>query len=148
MKLSFEELRNSYNEIKDLLEDFSGDKVNNLDSRLAEDLSLWGDDNYDFLVMFIEKYQLNHDEFDYSKYFLSEGELFNSEESLKFLIYLPFIIASRICKLFLPNKKNIFEGFENDSPYEQKDLTFGDLVAWKLKGEFCLRKELQIELKQ
>ena len=146
MEFTFTELLMSYTEIKDMLEDYGCDDVKNLNTCMSEDLSLWGDDSYDFLEKFIDKYHLNHDGFYFNDYFLSEGELFNSRESLKFLIYLPFVILSYIYELFLPNKKNIFRYF-NDHPYEQKDLTFGDLIAWKLRGEFCLRRDLNIELR-
>lgn len=55
MRVEFKELRKEYKEIKDFLENASGENVNGLNTKIAEDLGIWGDDNYYFLEEFVEK---------------------------------------------------------------------------------------------
>tara|TARA_R110002020_G_scaffold79907_1_gene199732 strand:+ start:15 stop:455 length:441 start_codon:yes stop_codon:yes gene_type:complete len=146
MKVQFKELRKTYREIKDYLENASGENVNGLNTKIAEDLGLWGDDNYYLLEEFVKKHNLNFDKFDYSKHFESEGELFNGSNALIGLLTLPFLIIARIIKWFFPNVKTQFDSSFLPLKNERADLTFGDLIVSKLKGEFCLRKETQIEI--
>lgn len=146
MKFKFGELRSTYEEVKKLLEKTSLEKVNGLDTRIAEDLSLWGDDNYYFLIDFVDKYNLNFDGFNYDKHFESEAELFNATTGLLTLIYLPFAIINGLIKLVYPNSKTAFDNLFEPLTSDRDDLTFGDLIASKLKGEFCLRKDLVIEI--
>ena len=146
MKVQFRELRKTYREIKDYLENASGENVNGLNTKIAEDLGLWGDDNYYLLEEFVKKHNLNFDKFDYSKHFESEGELFNGSNALIGLLTLPFLIIARIIKWFFPKVKTPFDSSFLPLKNERADLTFGDLIVSKLKGEFCLRKETLIEI--
>jgi len=146
MKVQFKELRKTYREIKDYLENASGENVNGLNTKIAEDLGLWGDDNYYLLEEFVKKHNLNFDKFDYSKHFESEGELFNGSNALIGLLTLPFLIIARIIKWVFPKVKTPFDSSFLPLKNERADLTFGDLIVSKLKGEFCLRKETQIEI--
>ena len=146
MKINYRDIKDSYLEIKFFLEDASREKVTNLNIKIAEDLGLWGDDNYDLLVEFIDKYKVDFKSFDYIKHFESEGELFNSTGVLIALICLPFQIIAWILKRFFPNIKTNLDTPLIPKENQRKDLTFGDLIASKLKGEFCLRKNVKIEL--
>ena len=146
MKVQFKELRKTYKEIKDYLENASGENVNGLNTKIAEDLGLWGDDNYYLLEEFVKKHNLNFDKFDYSKHFESEGELFNGSNALIGFLTLPFLIIARIIKWFFPKVKTPFDSSFLPLKNERADLTFGDLIVSKLKGEFCLRKETLIEI--
>tara|TARA_R110002012_G_scaffold321222_2_gene548217 strand:- start:19 stop:459 length:441 start_codon:yes stop_codon:yes gene_type:complete len=146
MKVQFKELRKTYREIKDYLENASGENVNGLNTKIAEDLGLWGDDNYYLLEEFVKKHNLNFDKFDYSKHFESEGELFNGSNALIGLLTLPFLIIARIIKWVFPKVKTPFDSSFLPLKNERADLTFGDLIVSKLKGEFCLRKETLIEI--
>ena len=146
MKVQFRELRKTYREIKDYLENASGENVNGLNTKIAEDLGLWGDDNYYLLEEFVKKHNLNFDKFDYSKHFESEGKLFNGSNALIGLLTLPFLIIARIIKWFFPKVKTPFDSSFLPLKNERADLTFGDLIVSKLKGEFCLRKETLIEI--
>jgi len=146
MKVEFKELRRVHKEIKDFLENASGENVKGLNTKIAEDLGLWGDDNYFLLDEFITKHNLNFDKFDYSKYFESEGELFNGSNALIGLLTLPFLIIARIIKWVVPKVKTPFDSSFLPLKNERADLTFGDLIVCKLKGEFYLRKETLIEI--
>jgi hypothetical protein len=64
MKVKFNQLRKVYKEVKDFLENASGENVNGLNTKIAEDLGLWGDDNYFLLEEFVTKNNLNFDKFD------------------------------------------------------------------------------------
>ncbi|WP_437400094.1 hypothetical protein [Flagellimonas lutimaris] len=147
MKVEFKELRKVYKEVKDFLENASGKNINGLNTKIAEDLGLWGDDNYFLLEEFVEKHNLNFKKFDYGKHFESEGELFNSSNALIWLLTLPYLISARIIKWIFPNVKISFDSSSSFLPKknERADLTFGDLIVCKLKGEFCLRKNTLIE---
>ena len=146
MKVKFNELRKVYKEVKDFLENASGENVNGLNTKIAEDLGLWGDDNYFLLEEFVTKNNLNFDKFDYSEHFESEGELFNASNALIGLLTLPFLIVTRIIKWIFPKIKTPFDNSSLPMKNERTDLTFGDLIVCKLKGEFSLRKNTLIEI--
>jgi hypothetical protein len=146
LKVEFKELRKVHKEIKDFLENASGENVNGLNTKIAEDLGLWGDDNYFLLEEFVEKHNLNFDKFDYSKYFESEGELFNGSNALIGLLTLPFLIIARIIKWIFPKVETPFDSSFLPMKNVRIDLTFGDLIVCKLKGEFCLRKNTLIKI--
>lgn len=139
-------MRKTYQEIKQFLENASGVKVKGLNTRIAEDLGLWGDDNYYLLEEFVTKSNLNFDKFDYSEHFESEGELFNSGKALIGLLTLPFVIVGQILKWIFPKSKTLFSSSFLPTKNERADLTFGDLIVCKLMGKFCLRKDTQIEI--
>ena len=146
MKFNYKEVKESYIEIKQFLEKTSGTKVKNLNSKIAEDLSLWGDDNYEFLIEFVEKYKLDFDNFKYNEHFESEGELFNSAKTLLWIITLPFKIIAWFVKLIFPKLETDLDNSFIPKANDRKDLTFGDLIVCKLKGKFCLRENTLIEI--
>jgi len=76
--INFSILRQSYKTVKDFLETESGDEVKSLDTKIADDLGLWGDDNWDLLTKFVTTFKLDTRDFEYDKHFESEGELFQS----------------------------------------------------------------------
>lgn len=143
MKFKFKELRETHKEIKHFLENASRENVNGLNTKIAEDLGLWGDDNYELLVDFIDKYKLD---FKYDEHFESEGELFNSGKSFLWLISLPFKLIAWFVKLVFPKVETDLNGSFIPKTNKRADLTFGDLIVCKLKGQFCLRKNTLIEI--
>ncbi len=56
IKISFKNLKQNYLEVQQLLEENSGEKNIGIKSKIANDLSLVGDDNYYLLDSFITKY--------------------------------------------------------------------------------------------
>jgi len=77
--INFSNLRHSYKTVKDFLETESGDEVKSLDTKIADDIGLWGDDNWDLLTKFVTTFKLDTRDFKYDKHFESEEELFNPE---------------------------------------------------------------------
>ena len=146
MKLEFRDIKDTYLEIKTFLENTSGEKINGLNTRIAEDLGLFGDDNYYLLTEFSEKYNVNFENFEYDKHFVSEGELFHPMKTLVEIITLPFFLIAKIIRLFFPKIRIDLSNLIVAKIRETSDLTFGDLIVSKLKGEFCLRKNTLIEV--
>ena len=146
MKLEFSNIKESYLEIKTFLENASGQKINGLNTRIAEDLGLFGDDNYFLLNEFAEKYDVDFESFEYGKHFESEGELFNSFRALISILSLPFFLIAKIMKFIFPKINIDLSNLIVSNSRETSDLTFGDLIVSKLKGEFCLRKNTLIEI--
>jgi hypothetical protein len=147
MKIEFRNIKESYLEIKTFLENASGEKINGLNTRIAEDLGLFGDDNYFLLTEFAEKYNLDFNSFEYDKYFENEGELFHPGRFLIGIILLPFFIVTKIINWIFPKVKIDLSKLILPKIRETSDLTFGDLIVSKLNGEFCLRKNTLIEIK-
>lgn len=147
MKFKYSEIKDSYLEVKKFLEHASGEKINSLDTKIVDDLKLWGDDNYFLLIEFIKKYNLNFEKFDYEKHFDSEGEFIGFKNLMLGILKLPImIINGLIIKYISPKAYSKSDNLLYNRTNEKKDLTFGDLVSSKLKGEFCLRNECEIEL--
>lgn len=139
--VSFSTLRKAYHEVKSFLEGEIEDKVKSLSTTIDNDLGCTGDDNYELLVKFVEKYNLNHEDFDYDVHFLSEGELFGSSTMFLYLLLSPLYILKAISF----GKVNLLPpaGYWDR---ETNDLTFGDMITWYLAKDFKLRKDLNIKL--
>ncbi|MEM7162835.1 MAG: hypothetical protein AAF487_10405 [Bacteroidota bacterium] len=147
MKFKYTEIEDAYLEVKKFLEHASGEKINSLNTKIVDDLKLWGDDNYFLLIEFVEKYNLNFEKFEYDKHFDSEGEFIGFKNLILGLLKLPLlIINSLIIKFISFNTYYQIDNILYDKTNKKKDLTFGDLISSKLKGEFCLRNECRIEL--
>lgn len=143
----YKSLKLAYVEVKTFLEEEVGREVNSLQTKIDEDLGWAGDDNYELIVKFVERYDLDYTEFDYSKHFLSEGELFGPLNSLLTLISLPIAITFWLLKVITNGKVNLFKA--NLIPSWQRstlDLTFGDMLTWYLRGKYCLRTDVKFEL--
>jgi hypothetical protein len=73
--IPYRDIKGAFVEVKSFLEAETGSKVASLKTRIDGDLGCAGDDNYDLIDKFITKYSLDYAGFDYSKHFLSEGEI-------------------------------------------------------------------------
>jgi len=149
MKFKYTEIKEAYLEVKKFLEYASGEKKISLNTKIVDDLKLWGDDNYFLLIEFIEKYDLNFDKFEYDKYFDSEGEFVGFKTLITGLLKLPIAIVNGLIIKYISEKT--YKRIDNllyDRTNEKKDLTFADLILSKLNGEFCLRENCKIELAQ
>jgi Protein of unknown function (DUF1493) len=144
----FKTLRQAYLEVKKFLESESGDDVISIDTKIADDLGCAGDDNWDLLTRFVTKYKLDVTGFDYSKHFLSEGELFDSGTALLQLLVLPIRIVFLLIALFTFGKHDFTsKRLMPDWNRETTDMTFGDMLSWYLTGKYNLRKDVRIEFK-
>jgi hypothetical protein len=139
--VSFSTLRKAYHEVKSFLEGEIEDKVKSLSTTIDNDLGCSGDDNYELLVKFIEKYNLNHEDFDYDVHFLSEGELFDSGTALLHIIMFPLYAIRLISfgKINLLPPKGYWQR-------KTSDLTFGDMLTWYLAKDFKHRSDVNIKL--
>ena len=55
--IEFKTLKHSYGIIKAFLVDESGMEIGSLNDRIAQDLSMFGNDNYALLIKFVRKYK-------------------------------------------------------------------------------------------
>ena len=143
----YKSLKLAYVEVKAFIEEV-GTEVNSLQTKIDEDLGCAGDDNYELLEKFIERYNLDYAGFDYSTHFLSEGELFSSLNSLLTLIALPIAITFWLIKVITGGKVDFFK--TTLLPNWQRptlDLTFGDMLTWYLRGKYSLRSTLNLNWK-
>jgi hypothetical protein len=149
IKISFKNLKQNYLEVQQFLEKESGEKNICIKSKIANDLSLWGDDNYNLLDFFVTKYNLDFSGFNYDKHFESEGQLFGSGTVLLKILLLPFYVFKFI--LFLSskpfskefsNKINSFNFYLKEHKSSRIDLTMGDLITSKIQGKFFLRENV------
>jgi hypothetical protein len=144
----FKALRKAYVEVKGFLEEESFEEVSSIYTKVVADLGIAGDDNWEMLTRFVTKYKLEATGFDYSRHFLSEGELFNSGTALLQLLVLPLRIIFLLIKLFTFGKhdftsKRLMPNWNRDTI----DITFGDMVTWYLTGKYNLRQNVRIELR-
>ena len=65
IEISFKNLKQNYIEVQQFLQKESGEKNIYNKSKVANDLSLWGDDNCDMLEKFITKYKVDFSNFNY-----------------------------------------------------------------------------------
>ncbi len=145
----FKTLRQSYIEVKDFIEKEVGDEVLSLQTKIENDLGCAGDDNLELLEKFVTTFKLDSTNFDYSKHFLSEGELFGSGASLLTLLGLPFVILFWLIRLLTFGKINLNK-IQFFPSYQRKtlDLTFGDMLTWYLTGKYALRQNTKFKLTQ
>jgi hypothetical protein len=150
IKISFKNLKQDYLEVQQFLQKESGEKNISNKSKIANDLSFWGDDNCYLLEDFITKYTVDFSNFNYDEHFESEGELFGPLNSLfsfvfailnifKYILFLTVVIFSK------KHSKQIidFKFHIKENKIEKKDLTMGDLITSKIQGKFLLRENVK-----
>ena len=148
IKISYKDLKQNYLEVKQFLEDQSGEVNIYNKSKIANDLSLWGDDNYYMLGEFITKYNLDFSGFNYDNFFESEGKLYGSDAVLLKILIFPFYIFKSILFLLVKpfskeysNAINSFKFFIEKN--QSNNLTMGDLITSKVLGRFYLRENVK-----
>lgn len=144
MHYSYSEVKFAYLDTIDLLQ-MKGEPRVQLNDKIAEDLGHWGDDNYFLILDLVERFKLEHVGYDHDEHFESEGEVI----SLWSLLAAPFTVFAwlifKIVERAVPGCSE--PGFLDrwaGRPNPRKDLTVGDLIAWRLAGEFCLRADADI----
>lgn len=140
----FATLKNAYKEVKGFLEgEVWNDEKVNLRTTIVNDLGLEGDDNLELLEKFVEKYNLDYSDFDYSKHFLSEGELFNDKAFYSSLLLLPVWLIEKLSfgtlKIY---PYSLFERFYRPTT----DMTFRGMVEWYLTKTYIPSENLSIRL--
>ena len=147
-QIEFNKLRFAYETVKRFLEAQSGDDVDSLKTKIADDLGMAGDDNYFMLTEFVKKFELNHDGFDYDKHFYSEMELYDSTAALINLLSLSIMLPLKAIELLTLNKVHIPKpGFYRPSR-KVTDMTFKDLLTWYLEGRYTLANDVKYQIKK
>ncbi len=150
IEISYKNLKQNYIEVQRFLEEKSAEKNICNKSKIANDLNLWGDDNYYALNDFITKYNLDFNNFNYDNHFESEGELRINIFGVLSVIFIPLYILKAIIaysyKLFSGKysiRINNFNFFLKKYKSDRIDLTMGDLITSKIYGKFELRENVQ-----
>lgn len=146
-QIEFSKLRHAYVVVKDFIESESLEKVNSLSTKIEADLKLSGDDNYELLEKFIKKFELDHKDFDYSKHFYSEAELYGSGAALVNLLSLSVWLPLKTIELMTFNKVKISKPGFYKPERDVTDLTFRDLLVWYIEKEYKLQGTIQYEIK-
>ena len=146
-EIEFSKLRHAYITVKTFLESESWEKVKSLDTKIENDLGLAGDDNAELLEKFVEKFELEHTNFDYSKHFLSEGELFNSTTAFLTLLNLSVWIPLKTIELITLNNVKIEKPNFNNYP-ERDDLTFKEMIMWYIENDYVSTKCVKYKIKK
>lgn len=146
-QIEFEKLRHAYVTVKSFLESRSGVNITSLADKVECDLGLSGDDNYEFLEEFVTKFELDHRNFEYSKHFYSEAELFVTGAAIVNLLTLSVWLPLKTIELLTFNKVSL------DKPVlpvrldrQVSDLTFRDLLTWYIEKEYKLGGEVRYEI--
>jgi len=146
-EVEFSKLKHSYITVKRFLEAEACVKIKSLDTKLVKDLGLYGDDNYELLEKFVDKFELGYRNFHYDKHFHSEGELFGSVAALKTLLNLSVWLPLKTIELLTLNKVKIDKPVLFQLKREAADLTLKDLLTWYIEGEYTTEAEIDYKMK-
>lgn len=144
-EIEFEKLKLAYLTVKKFLEDESGEQVK-LDTRIVDDLYLWGDDNHDMLIKFVDKFELDYGEFEYNKHFESESEVFGSMAVLWTLLNLSIWLPLKTIELLTFNKVKIDNPVFGRPERNVSDLTFREMLIWYIEGKYT-NEEIKYKVK-
>lgn len=146
-EIEFSKLRLAYIVVKSFIESESLEKIKNLNTKIEKDLYLSGDDNYELLVKFVEKFELDHSKFDYSKHFLSEGELFDATAAFVNLLTLSVWLPLKTIELLTFNKIKLEKPNFGEPEKKLLDLSFKDLITWYIEKEYKLSADIIYKIK-
>ena len=143
-EIEFEKLRFAYLTVKAFVESESRDKIKSLETKIVADLGISGDDNSELLSKFVEKFELDYQNFDYEKHFYTESELFDSSAAFLTLLCLSVWLPLRTIELLTFNKLKIDKPPLRILPNRNvSDLTFKDLLTWYLEKEYKPSSEVK-----
>ncbi len=144
---SFSLLRRSYIEVKEFLEQESGEEIVSLDGDIEDQLGIAGDDTYELIEKFVTSFGLKADEVILSDHFLSESEQFGAGQALLVFLSVPFIIISYLLKFASFEKVDMTKiSLLSSSSRRLKGMTFADLIIWSHTGNIGTRKEVRLVL--
>ncbi len=152
LHVDFATLRQSYIEVKNFLEKTTKEKVENVDVLIEKDLFLSGLDNESLLIAFIEKYDIDFSKFDYSKHFLSEGELANGFQVVLNIVFLPLYFLFWLIKEFTFDLTDLNKylikivKLFSTNQRETRDMSFGDLLTSYVNKKYTLRNTTKFVL--
>ena len=132
----FSDIRRAYEEVLAFLAT-RHITVHHLNEKIEGDYGWSGDDNYELLSDFVDEFHLDHAGFDYSEYFASEAELTGGLQGLFVVVSLPYLIFGFLLDHCFAIR---LPGFATECGSSRKDLTVGDLMAWRLHRAFTTRR--------
>ncbi len=107
MKFKYTEIKQAYLGVKKFLEYKSSMKVKNLNTKIVDDLGIWGDDNLFLLEDFSNKYNIDFSKFNYDIHFDSEVDFIRFTSLIVRFLKLPIsIINTLIIKFISHNTYN------------------------------------------
>ena len=136
IEIEFSKLNLAYVVVKQFIEDESFEKIKSINNKVTEDLGLTGDDNYDMLIKFVDKFELDYSDFKYDDHFYSEGELFGSEAAFWNFLTLSIWLPMKTIELLSFNKLQLKKPSFYTPNRAVKDLTFKEMVSWYVEGKF------------
>lgn len=143
----YKDLKQAYIEVKNFLETETGENRITLKTQITNDIGYVGDDSLELLEKFVSKYGLDIEGFDFSKHFLTEGEVADGVGAFLQLIFLPITILIGLIQLVSFGRINLTKEHKFPDIYRDTlDLSFGDMLTWYLTGKFSLRKEVRFQL--
>ena len=145
--VEFAKLKLAYITVKSFLEKESIENVTSLKVKIAEDLIMLGDDNYYMLEKFVEKFELNHDDFEYDNYFHSEGEIADPTIALFNLLTLSVWLPLKTIELLTLNNLKIKKPSFHKPERKVVDMTFKDLLTWYIEGKFKTSEQIKYVIK-
>ncbi len=146
-EIEFAKLRFAYGTVKKFLEKEAREEVDSLKVKIAEDLSFYGDDNYDLLIRFVEKFELDYSNFKYDEHFHSEAEVANPAFILINLLKLSVWMPLKTIELLSFNNIKINKPSFSSPERKVTDMTFKDLLTWYIEGEYANSKEIKYKIK-
>ena len=146
-EIEFAKLRHAYVTVKAFLESETYQKVKSLDTKLVDDLGKYGDDNYDLLQKFVTKFELDYKDFDYSKHFHSEAELFGSGAAFLNLLSLSVWLPLKTIELLTFNKIKLDKPGSHIPQRPVSDITFKDLLTWYIEKDYKTHTDLKYKIK-
>ncbi len=150
--IDFATLRQSYIEVKKFLEKASYEKVDNSNILIEQDLGFCGDDTYFLIEEFVEKYNLDFSNFNFSEHFLSEGESANGFQVLFNMVLLPLYFLFWLVKEFTFDLINLNKylikivKLFSTNERETLDMSFGDLLTSYVNKKYTLRSNVKFVL--
>ncbi len=145
-EIDFSKLRFAYAVLKTFLENESGEKVLNLKTKIEEDMGMMGDDSYDLIARFVEKFELDYQDFDFEKHFYSEGELMDPGMVVLNLLTLSIWLPLKVLELLTFNQLNIYKPEFQKAERETTDMTFKDLLTWYIEGKYATEQDIKYVL--
>ena len=141
-QIEFEKLRHAYIVVKKFLEKESGENIDSMQTKIAEDLSLFGDDNYDMLVKFSKEFEIDFKDFEYDKHFLSESEILDPTNAILKLLTLSVWLPLKTIELLTSNKIKMDKPSINFPERQVSDMTFKDLITSYIEGKYTKSENL------
>lgn len=149
-QIEFVKLRHAYIVVKGFVEKETKGygELKSLQTKICADIGLYGDDNLEFLEKFVAKFELDYKDFQYTKHFQSEGELFGSDAALVNLLALSVWLPLKTIELLTFNNIKIPKPNLDQPNRHVSDLTFKDLLTWYIEKDYKSSSNIKYEIKK